>query len=210
MKRKSLKLLVVLMAASVSTAALAAGDHGGKSNNRPVHQVGSMQGAGDGDMAGMMKMMMQMHSQMMGGMGDQNMMGAGLMGGGAMSMGAGHPGSAMFGGTEAFDTDQDGRVSGEELRAGLTERLLKFDEDNNGALSIAEFEALHSATIREMMVDRFQYFDSDGDGSVTESELHAPANKISMMERRKAANSAGSKMGDDMMGGQSGSMMNDN
>ena len=59
-----------------------------------------------------------------------------------------------------------------------------------------------------MMVDRFQYLDADGDGSVTSEEMTAPAD---MMDRAQM-------MRDRMMPAQSdmdadmsdGNMMNDN
>lgn len=217
MKRNSLRLLVLAIATSTATGALAAGNHGSAPGKALMQQGGPMQGrvsgAGHGDMAGMMDMMMQMHSQMMGSsmMGNvsgQQMMDGPIMGNRSMPMVPGQRPGMMFGMGEAFDSDQDGRLSPSELRAGLTERLEEYDADNDGTLSLAEFEALHSATIREMMVDRFQFFDRDGDGSVTEPEMHAPANRMSMITQRQTQ--PGTGMNDDMMDDQSGSMMNDN
>ena len=143
-----------------------------------------------GNMGGMMDMMRQMHGGMMGG----GMMGGmGPMGGSMMQM---------------FDSDGDGTVTAEEMHARLQAQLAEYDSDGDGALSIAEFETLHSAMIREMMVDRFQHLDADGDGSVTSEEMAAPAD---MMERaqimRNRMMAAQPEMGADM---SDGNMMNDN
>ncbi|UWQ93426.1 EF-hand domain-containing protein [Rhodobacteraceae bacterium M382] len=128
----------------------------------------------------MMQMMMRMHGQMMGG--------GGMMGG-MMD-------NPMF---KSFDTDGDGRVSPEEMRAGQKAKLERFDENSDGSLSLDEFEALHSAAIREMMVDKFQKLDNDGDGQVTSEEMAAPARKMERMQKMRAQ--SGQKHPGAMMGG---------
>lgn len=125
---------------------------------------GMMSGGGHGDMMSMMK---RMHAKMMKG----GMMDGGMMGGAFM---------------RSFDADHDGKVAPDELRTGLSEGLSEFDTDGNGVLSIDEFEAFHSARIREMMVDRFQMLDADGDGEVTEAEMEAPAARMERMQRMRA------------------------
>jgi hypothetical protein len=92
----------------------------------------------------------------------------------------GQTGARQGGG--ASDTDGDGIVSPEELRTGLQAKLGEFDADGDGSLSISEFETLHSAMIRETMVDRFQYLDADGDGIVTAGEMTAPADVMTRMQ----------------------------
>ena len=77
-----------------------------------------------GDMMNMMNMMQQMHGGMMGG---------GMMGG------MGPMGGTMM---QMFDADGDGTVTAEEMRAGMLAQLAEYDSDSDGALSIAEFEAL--------------------------------------------------------------------
>lgn len=94
--------------------------------------------------------------------------------------------------TQMMDADGDGTVTPEEMRAMMQAKLTENDADGNGSLSIKEFETLHSAMMRNMMVDRFQHLDADGDGAVTPEEMMAPA---AMMERMQ-------KM-------QGGSMMSD-
>ncbi|KZZ23192.1 calcium-binding protein [Sulfitobacter sp. HI0082] len=123
----------------------------------------------EGGMSDMMGMMKRMHGQMMGG---SMMGGMDPMGGAMMQM---------------FDADGDGTVTPEEMRAGLQAELTEYDSDGDGTLSIEEFEALHSAMIREMMVDRFQHLDADGDGSITAEEMTAPADKMERMQKMRDA-----------------------
>ncbi|WP_199672152.1 EF-hand domain-containing protein [Pseudooceanicola sediminis] len=191
MTRKTLFATAVLAATALGGAAFADSHHGHGAKDGPGDRAGMMlQGApgmmGDmGGMTGMMDMMQRMHGGMMGGMGP--------MGGGMMQM---------------FDADGDGTVTPEEMRAQLQAKLTEYDSDGDGALSIAEFETLHSAMIREMMVDRFQYLDADGDGSVTAEEMTAPADMMermqSMRERMMQTQPGdGARMGN-------GTMMDDN
>ncbi len=141
----------------LSGAALAQGNHG---------HGGQGPGAGNHDM---MPMMMQMHAQMMGGNGP--MAGMGMMGGGAPLMAMGR-----------FDADGDGTVSSDEAHEGLQALLAEYDADGDETLSLTEFETLHSALIRETMVDRFQFLDDDGDGMVTMGEIVKPADMMGRMQ----------------------------
>ena len=59
-------------------------------------------------------------------------------------------------------------------------KLNEFDANNDGVLSLVEFEALHAAMIRETTVDRFQHLDADGDGAITEAEIAAPIERMRM------------------------------
>ena len=151
---------------------------------------GAMMG---GDMGQMMRMMQGHH----GGMTDSGMMGmAGPMMGGADHL------------RGAFDADDDGTVTPEELRAGLLEALKSYDADGNGTLSLDEFETMHTAHIREMTVDRFQALDADGDGQVTAEEIALPADQMQRMMQRRAAHG---QQGMPMMDGEEGQhMMNEN
>lgn len=216
MKRKTVLAIGLIATTSLAGAsafpALAGGNHGSGHGGQTGHKThsgqgmmgqgmqGGQHGSGSRGMAGgqgghggngmmnpeMMQMMMRMHSQMMGGGG---MMTGGMMGGGMM-------GNPMF---KSFDTDGDGRVSPEEMRAGQKAKLEQFDADGDGSLSLDEFEALHSAAIRERMVDKFQALDNDGDGQVTSEEMAAPARKMERMQRMRAE--PGQKHPGAMMGG---------
>jgi EF hand len=208
MKHKTTLALGLVAATALAFPAFASGDHTGQKQVKAAHQASASAGmsAGmasdmDGDMGGksgvhgakgmaggmsnggqmmpMMQKMMKMHSQMMGGS---------MMGG--MGMEAGHGNAPM---NKAMDTDGDGKVSAEEAKAALAAQLATFDADGDGTLSIAEYEALNSANNRDMMVDRFQQIDSDGDGIVTAEEMAAAAEKMTRMQGMAAMGG----MGDD-------------
>ncbi|SEL41017.1 EF-hand domain-containing protein [Jannaschia helgolandensis] len=174
MVRKTLLTAGILVGVAFGGAAFADADqkHGGQTGARQGGGV-MQQGAASGMMGGQggMSGMMGGQGGMSGMMAHMQKMGGGMMGGmGPMSM--------ML----AFDTDGDGTVSPEELRTGLLAKLGEFDADGDGSLSISEFETLHSAMIRETMVDRFQYLDADGDGIVTAGEMTAPADVMTRMQ----------------------------
>lgn len=195
MKRNTLLAAMTLAATAFGGAALADANHGHGGQPDARGGAGMMQNGGPGmtgNMGGMMDMMKRMHGNMMGG----GMMGAG-MGGGMMQM---------------FVTDEDGTTTPEEMRTQLQAKVSEFDSDGDGNLSITEFEALHSAMIREMMVDRFQYLDADGDGAVTPEEMAAPADRMERMQmmRSNMADAPARPGNDQGMGMGNGSMMQDN
>ena len=196
MKRTTLFAIGLIASSAAAGTAMAEGasqrgTHAGRGapENHQGGMAGTDQAGGMGNMGGMMEMMhVQMKSGgMMGGMGS---MGGGMMGG------MGSMGSGMMGGAvdSAFDTDGDGTVSPEEMRAGLAAQLKEYDADGNGVLSIAEFETLNSATIRNLMVDRFQALDEDGDGQITSAEMAAPAVRFEKMMAMRARADAGGQM----------------
>jgi Ca2+-binding EF-hand superfamily protein len=194
MDHKTLLAATALAATVIGGAAFAESGHRHKGKTGANEPAGMMHNSGL-EMMGMMKCM---HGGMMGGgmMGGMGPMSGGMMGG------MGPMGGGM---TQKFDTDGDGTVTPDEMRAQLQAKMTEFDSDGDSALSIAEFEALHSAMIRETMVDRFQHLDADGDGAVTAEEMTAPAEMMDRMEKMRA------KMG--MMKGQQegdGTMKTDN
>lgn len=104
----------------------------------------------------------------------------------------------MMGGfTNMLDLDADGNgtATPEEVRAGLQALLVKYDTNGDGSLSLSEFEGLHSATIREQMVDGFQMLDNDGDGQVTADEMTAPADRMETMMNFQAGQTGANGMG---------------
>ncbi|RIA55543.1 EF hand domain-containing protein [Dichotomicrobium thermohalophilum] len=138
-------------------------------------------GMGYGMGPGMMGRGMMMHHGMTPGMMGRGMMGQGMwpgmMGRGWGMMHGMGPGARMrF--KEMADADEDGRVSEEEAANFWKQQVQKFDADGDGNLSLQEFAEMHAAHTRPMMVDRFQFFDDDGDATVTLSELQAPFERM--------------------------------
>jgi Ca2+-binding EF-hand superfamily protein len=133
------------------------------------------------------------HGGMMGGR--MGMMGGhhGMMGSGMGMM----PGGAATHAMTAFDTDNDGTLSAEEITAGIQAELETYDTDGNGTLSLEEFAEMHAVHTRLMTVSAFQMHDTDGDAQVTEAEMAAMAE---MMQRHIAGQQDGSpRMGRGMM-----------
>jgi hypothetical protein len=146
-------------------------------------------------------MMMRMHSQMMSG-------GMDMMGGGGMPMAGpgGMQGMAMMDrdmmqmmmGGGMMGTGMAGVPSAADAGTMMQSRLSEFDADGDGKLSLAEFEALHGAMIRDMTVDRFQHLDADGDGKITADEMGMPARR---MEMRGMTDGSAPMMGGAVEGG---------
>ena len=102
-----------------------------------------------------------------------------------------------------FDANKDGTLTPEEMTAGMQAEVKTYDTDKNGSLSLADFEAMHAAHTRTMMVRAFQMHDEDGDGQVTEAEIATMAAMMQMMMAR-------SKGGPGMHGAGKGGVMDDN
>jgi len=83
-------------------------------------------------------------------------------------MGHGRHGMQML---QQFDANKDGKVTQAEIDETRQSRFKTFDKDADGALTLAEFEALWLDAMRERMVDRFQEHDNDGDAKVTAEEF---------------------------------------
>ncbi|WP_286197120.1 EF-hand domain-containing protein [Tropicibacter sp. R15_0] len=184
MKRNALLAALTLAATAFGGAALADANHGHGGPSGSQGGAGMMQNSGPGmmgNMGGMMDMMMRMHGNMMGG--------------GMMQM---------------FDTDADGTTTPAEMRTQLQAKLSEYDSDGDRNLSITEFEALHSAMIREMMVDRFQLLDADGDGAVTPEEMAAPADRMERMQMMRSNMADAPARPGNGVGMGDGSMMKDN
>lgn len=72
------------------------------------------------------------------------------------------------------DLNKDGSITEQEMLATRAERLKKYDQNNDGKLTLKEFEGLWMDTRRERMVDHFQAIDNDGDAVVTTEEFMSP------------------------------------
>ncbi|WP_193369513.1 EF-hand domain-containing protein [Pelagibius marinus] len=87
---------------------------------------------------------------------------------------------------EAFDANDDGKLSQEEIDSSRAERFGKFDGDGDQSLTLQEYEQLWLDAMRERMVDRFQDLDADGDAKVTAEEFKAPfAKMVRRMDRNE-------------------------
>ena len=85
---------------------------------------------------------------------------------------------------KAHDANGDDILTQAEIDGVRSERLKAFDANQDGQLSLQEYEALWLDFMRSRMVDRFQRLDEDGDGVVTMAEFNAPtANLVARMDR---------------------------
>lgn len=73
----------------------------------------------------------------------------------------------------AVDADGDGSITQAEIDAYRSARVQEADADGDGALSIEEFDMIWRQLTRSRMVDMFQNFDEDGDGTITAAEMDA-------------------------------------
>jgi Ca2+-binding EF-hand superfamily protein len=86
-------------------------------------------------------------------------------------------------GMDMMDRDMMGMMtqgvtSDEPMDMMMRSQMGEFDENDDGALSLGEFESLHSAMLRDLMVDRFQHLDADGDGMISEAELEGAGSRM--------------------------------
>ncbi len=82
-----------------------------------------------------------------------------------------------------FDSNGDGTVSADELRAGLAGELKQYDTNGDGTLSLDEYAALYAQITHLGMVRHFQALDVDGNGQVSASEMNAPADRMEQMQK---------------------------
>jgi Ca2+-binding EF-hand superfamily protein len=99
---------------------------------------------------------------------------------------------------EQFDADQDGAITQVEIDQVRRDRLAAFDQNNDGSLTLEEYQALWLDAMRERMVDRFQDLDDDGDAIVTVEEFVEP---FGSMVGRLDRNGDGALSRDDMRRG---------
>ena len=69
------------------------------------------------------------------------------------------------------DTDKNAAISQNEINAFRTAKVTAADTTKDGALSLDEFSVAYNNMMRARMVDEFQKFDDDGNGSITTAEL---------------------------------------
>jgi len=169
--------LAILLASLGTAGAIQAHSEKGERWGGSSHGMGQSMGSGQG---------------MSHGMG----MGMGMMGKGQ------HGGRGMMKMFNSFDGNSDGAVTQTEIDQARMARLVSFDTDGDGSLSLKEYESLWLDAAREHMVDRFQNLDADGDGVLTKAEFSGPfSGMVKFMDR----NGDGALSRDDM--GRHGRMM---
>lgn len=185
MKKQMTLAAALILALTAPLKAPAQQDHGHGAEEPPgdAPEAGATPGrvaADQTDMMRMMQRMMRMHAGMMGGSMDM---------GGAERPGISMMDSQMM--RMMMGPETTASRSAEDAVLAMRARLAEYDADASGSLSLAEFEILHAAMIRETTVDRFQHLDADGDGQVTEAEMAAPARRLGMQH---ASGGAGAMM----------------
>jgi len=83
-----------------------------------------------------------------------------LIGGAALATvpaiaGGGPHGPGGAGLIKQFDTNGDGKLTQQEVDSARQDRLTEFDADKNGALSLAEYQALWLDAMHRAMVRQF-------------------------------------------------------
>ena len=69
------------------------------------------------------------------------------------------------------DADKNGSITQAEINAFRNAKVAAADTTKDGALNLDEFAAAYNELMRSKMVDAFQNFDEDGNGSITGAEL---------------------------------------
>jgi Ca2+-binding EF-hand superfamily protein len=130
-------------------------------------------------------------------LGTTTIAGAGLAGGrgGYHHGGWGGPGGGGERLFEQFDANQDGLITQGEIDEVQSSRLAAFDQNNDGSLTLEEYQAMWLDAMRERMVDRFQAHDDDGDAVVTVEEF---VDSYSSIVRRLDRNEDGQLTRDDL------------
>ena len=74
---------------------------------------------------------------------------------------------------EQFDLDKDGKLTQAEIDQARKDQFAKYDTDQNGTLSLQEYQSLWLDAMRRAMVRQFQANDTDGDAAITVTEFTA-------------------------------------
>lgn len=85
---------------------------------------------------------------------------------------------------EKVDADGDGAVTQAEIDTFHAATVANADVSGDGDISLEEFETIYLELTRNRMVDAFQKLDEDGDGVVTQAEMDAKfGNIVERMDR---------------------------
>ncbi|PCI84657.1 MAG: hypothetical protein COB24_14385 [Hyphomicrobiales bacterium] len=72
---------------------------------------------------------------------------------------------------KAADTDGDGKISQDEMKAYREAQFKKYDTNNDGELSLDELTAMQTAHKAERQAAMFERLDTDKNGSLSQEEL---------------------------------------
>jgi len=89
------------------------------------------------------------------------------------------PGTNRF--LQTFDSNNDGKVTQEEIDKVKSDLFAKYDSDGNGVLSLEEWQALRLDRMKDRISQRFNRHDSNGDGAISLDEFMAQSRH--MMDR---------------------------
>lgn len=85
---------------------------------------------------------------------------------------------------ERYDTNNDRKVTQEEINTNREAWYKEFDANNDGKLSLDEFKQLFLKARAQRIVRQFQRFDLDGDAGLTSDEYLKPmADLVEMRDR---------------------------
>jgi Ca2+-binding EF-hand superfamily protein len=82
---------------------------------------------------------------------------------------------------EKFDTNQDGKLSKDEVRIGVDKAFAEADTNKDGSISKEEMRAHHQAMHDKQgsaMSARWKAADKDGDGALSRAEVDAAGMKM--------------------------------
>ena len=104
----------------------------------------------------------------------------------------GFRGGRMF---ETFDANEDDRITQAEIDAFRKGQFDEHDANNDGKLTLQEYQNLWLSVMRERMVDAFQRHDDDGNAEVSLEEF---SERFSRMVRRLDNDGDGAITRDDL------------
>ena len=97
-----------------------------------------------------------------------------------------HRGRGMGRMMERFDTNEDGKLTQEEIDEKRKAAFAKHDANKDGKMDLGEFKARWIEFTQPRMVRSFQYIDTDGDAAITVEEYLKPfSTVVARMDRNE-------------------------
>ena len=88
-----------------------------------------------------------------------------------------------------LDTDGNGEITQEEMRAHAAARFARADTDGDGFLSAAELEAKGAERAKKRSARMLKHLDADGDGQLSQEEMEKRGRGGKMFSRIDADDS---------------------